>query len=86
VGEEVRRAGARCGGGVRLGIRTTDNGRRATDRLRGFLATNGEGRGFNPAVTDASNCFLISRPAQLAAASCAGRETNRRLGAALRRG
>ncbi|MGB9487359.1 MAG: hypothetical protein WCD04_14760 [Terriglobia bacterium] len=38
---------------------TTDNGRRATDRLRGFLATNAEGRGFNPAVTGAPNCLLI---------------------------
>jgi hypothetical protein len=84
VGAEVGRAGVRREEGWELA--TTDNGRRATDRLQGFLATNGEGRGFNPAVTDASNCFLISRPTQLAAASCVGRETNRRLGAALRRG
>ena len=30
----------------------------------GFLMTNGEGRGFNPAVSDASNYSPVSRPAQ----------------------
>jgi hypothetical protein len=29
----------------------------------GFLTTNREGRGFNPAVADASNCLPVSRPA-----------------------
>ena len=37
-----------------------------------FLTTNGEGRGFNPAVSDASNC-PPSRAPRLR--DCAGRET-----------
>jgi hypothetical protein len=38
----------------------------------GFLMTNGEGRGFNPAVSDASNYSPVSRPAQSRAGTARG--------------
>lgn len=52
------------------------------------ISRHEEGRwGFNPAATDACNCFPVSRPRAVARLrGYPGRETNKRLRAALRRG